>query len=136
MYASFALGLSVLTERLLLFPWIGGDGSTVAAKRQANEVRNGSFFSLFVVGCEVIHSNLWLLTFTALVLGHHPLEDHSHHLSDGGGRCVVSDIVLGEVQPETKHDGLTRTLIVMMTTMSSNIIVISIISVVPVLLYL
>lgn len=50
------------------------------------------------------------LTFVALVLSHHPFKDHSHHLSDGGSRCVVGDVVLGEVQTKTQHNGLAQTL--------------------------
>lgn len=66
------------------------------------------------------------LTFAALVLGHHPLKDHSYHLSDGGGRRVVGDVVLGEVQTETQHNGLAQTdqtLIIIMIILTIIIII-------------
>lgn len=48
------------------------------------------------------------LTFETLILSHHPFKDHSDDLSDGGSGCIVGDVVLGEVQTETQHNGLGR----------------------------
>lgn len=48
-------------------------------------------------------------TFESLVFGDHPLKDDGDDLSDGGGRRVVGDVVLGEVETEAQHDGLKTT---------------------------
>lgn len=49
------------------------------------------------------------LTFEPLIFSHHPLKDHSNNLPDSGSRCVVGDVVLGEVQTETQHNCLVTT---------------------------
>lgn len=133
-YASLALGLRVVTDRLLVLPCTGGGCSTIPGGKTIRSIRH------FSHGC-IIHSysNSWdyfiyihflicpsrgvtqqiiksvhrqpkcPLTFEPLIFSHHPLKDHSDNLSDSGSCCVVGDVVLGEVQAETQHDCLATT---------------------------
>lgn len=123
MYASLALGLSIVTDRLLVFPWTGGGCSTLPVgvkathlSLQSMDVTNKCINNqkppmnhmYMTLNYKSTSGNKRPLTFEPLVLSHHPLKDHGDDLSYGGSGRVVGDVVLGEVKSEAQHNGLRK----------------------------